>query len=59
MQNFRGKYTKDVEMAEESLIHNSSFTAKINNTLKAPPKLNITYQQQDNDDFDDFLEKRK
>jgi hypothetical protein len=59
MQNFRGKNTKDVEMAEESLISNSSFITSINNTIKAPPKLNITYQQQNNEDFDDFLEKKK
>ena len=59
MQNFRGKNTKDVEMAEESLIFNSSFITSINNTIKPPPKLTITYQQQNNEDFDDFFEKKK
>lgn len=59
IQNFKGKKIKDIETAEESLIYNSGLVVPIKDSIKAFPRLTITYQQQNNEDIDEFMEKKR
>lgn len=57
-QHYRGKDTKDVETAAETLIHNLNFSS--NAVSKISPKLNLSISDQQNleDSFETFIDKR-
>lgn len=57
--NFRNKYVKDTEAAEETLILNSCFKTTLPDAVKSTPKQSVTYQRDNTDEFDNPYEKRK
>ncbi|HHV98558.1 MAG TPA: hypothetical protein GXX36_03130 [Clostridiaceae bacterium] len=56
--NFRDKNHKDTETAAETIIDSSSFLNKINKSKTGKIILNITNQQLNEDNFDNYIEKR-
>lgn len=62
IQNFRGKLTKDIETASETIISSMSFSNKILNgkdEIKSKPSASVTFQHLDSINFDNFIEKKK
>ena len=59
MQNYRCRNTRDTETAEESLILSSSFKTMLPDAVKSIPKPTITFQRENDESFENFLEKRK
>jgi len=58
MQNFRGKKTKDIETASETVLFNNGVTNSIQSKTSPTLSLGISEQQLDEGDFDGQLEKR-
>jgi hypothetical protein len=58
INNFRVKKHKDTETAAETIIDSSSFLNKINSLNTGKSTVNITSQQQYDESFESFLEKR-
>ncbi len=59
LQNFRCKNAKDIETAAETLIYNSGSAPSLQNTGKTVPKLTVTFQQQNTESYDNYIEKKK
>ena len=56
--NFRDKKHKDTETAAETIIDSHSFLSKINMSNTGKSTINITNQQHNEDNFDNYIEKR-
>lgn len=59
LQNFRCKNAYDIETASETLISNSSFINILVDTGKTIPKLTVTYQQNNAESYDSYIDKKK
>ena len=59
LQDFRCKNAKDIELAAETLIPNSSFRNVLQDTGKTIPKLTITYQQGNVESYDSYIDQKK
>lgn len=59
LQNFRCKNAKDIELATETLIPSSSFKPLLQDTGKTIPKLTVTYQQNNTEDYDSYMDQKK
>ncbi len=58
-QNFRCKNAKDIELATETLIPNSSFGNILQDTGRTIPKLTVTYQQNNTESYDSYIDQKK
>ncbi|MCX8130632.1 MAG: hypothetical protein N3I35_11105 [Clostridia bacterium] len=58
IQNFRGKYIKDIETASDTIMHNSDFTSSIRHKDKSNNSLGVIFQQVGSDTFDNYIEKK-
>ena len=56
---FRGKNIKDIEDATETLIPNANFTSNITLNMKPNSAANINRQLVEDENFDNYIEKRK
>ena len=56
--DFRDKHHKDTETAAETIIDCSSFLNKIKISNTGKSTINITNQQLNEDNFDNYIEKR-
>ena len=59
LQNYRCKNAKDIETAEETIISNSSFMSVLHDTGKTIPKLTVTYQQNNAQSYDSYIDNKK
>ncbi|NJD04176.1 MAG: hypothetical protein FIA99_16635 [Ruminiclostridium sp.] len=59
LQNFRCKNAKDIELATETLISNSCFKNVLHETGRTIPKLTITYQQNNTETYDSYIDQKK
>ena len=59
LQNFRCKNAKDIETAAETIISNSSFKSVIQDMGKTIPKMTVTYQQNNTESYDSYIDNKK
>ncbi len=58
INNFRGKNHKDTETAAETIIGSSSFLNRIIKPYTGKSTTNITNQQLNEENFDNYVEKK-
>ncbi len=59
LQNFRCKNAKDIELAAETVIPNTSFRNVLQDTGRTIPKLTVTYQQSNTESYDSYIDQKK
>lgn len=58
IKSFRGHNSKDVETAAESLVYNVQFASNLPNKSGKKSSQDITLQLINNDNIDNFIEKK-
>jgi hypothetical protein len=58
IQNFRGKKTKDIETASDTIMHNAELVATHRNSEHLGNNISTNLQQLNMTSFDTFIEKK-